>query len=112
MLNRIYESFQKPRTKDGVKAIQKYTVGVSKQEMLGKIYGGSHHGNLVYYDTVVVNVKRTTPIINIVVNDGPSKNDEDSRWFLRKAEAIAFLVKLRLDSDNVIGVEEALQALE
>lgn len=38
--------------------------------------------------------------------------EEANRWFLRKGDVVAYLVGLRMQRDDVFGIEEALKTLE
>ena len=38
--------------------------------------------------------------------------EEANHWFLRKGDVVAYLVGLRMQRDDVFGIEEALKILE
>jgi len=53
-------------------------------------------------------VKQIGPLWNVRITDEP----DGARWFLRKNDAVAFIVGLRMQRDDLTGIEEALQQLE
>lgn len=116
MLSRISELFQKPKTKVGGRITPEYMEVATASARYSQAVTSPQ--NLLRIDTAKqwhydswpeVEVGRLYPIIN--VNVQLPGTGQDTRWFLRKHDAIAYVVWLRLEYSNMQGVEEALEKL-
>jgi len=117
MLSRIFELFQNPKTKVGGRITPEYMEVVPANARFG--VAATRPENLLsinteakqwHYDKFpAVEVGRLYPIIN--VNVQLPGTGQDTRWFLRKHDAIAYVVGLRLEYSEIRGVEDALRTL-
>ena len=115
MLSRISELFQKPKTKVGgmitpeymevATASARYSQAVTSPQNLLRIDTAKQW----HYDSwPEVEVGRLYPIINVKLYAGGMV---DTRWFLRRHDAIAYVVGLRLEYSDLRGIEDALEKL-
>ena len=106
----------KALTKAGEKSTPAYTVS-------SYVGNGSADGTFVAGGfspcAVIMKNFHTNPIHAVYVKQvGPlwhvriTEELDGARWFLRKNDAVAFIVGLRMQRDDLTGIEEALQQLE
>ncbi len=114
MLNQIHELFRSPRTKAGARTTPAYTEQVKASARFGDVtrpetlLNVTTTGRIWGYNPTV-EVGRLYPIISVNVHIPGT--GQDTRWFLRQPDAIAYVVQLRLEYSNMQGVETALEKL-